>query len=94
MKVIKVLGPGCKKCKQLEETVKQAIAQLGSGYEVIKFEDLEEMMRYNIMSSPGLVDLPEATLLRKVMKPRLIAWFFGSVTVSIILLGYLFNLVL
>lgn len=55
MKVIKVLGPGCKKCKQLEETARQAVTQLGGGYEVIKVEDLEEMMKYNIMSSPGLV---------------------------------------
>jgi len=45
------------------------------------------------MAVVGL-SLPEATLLRKVMKPRLIAWFFGSVTLSIILLGYLFNLIL
>jgi hypothetical protein len=44
------------------------------------------------MAVVGL-SLPEATLLRKVMKPRLIAWFFASVTLSIILLGYLFNLV-
>jgi len=44
------------------------------------------------MAVVGL-SLPEATLLRKVMKPRLIAWFFGSVTLSIILLGYLFNLI-
>jgi small redox-active disulfide protein 2 len=55
MKIIKVLGPGCKKCKQLEESAKQAIAQLGEGYEVIKVENMEEMMKYNIMSSPGLV---------------------------------------
>lgn len=45
------------------------------------------------MAVVGL-SLPEATLLRKVMKPRLIAWFFASVTMAIILLGYLFNLIL
>lgn len=55
MKIIKVLGPGCKKCKLLEEAAKQAILQLGSGYEVVKVEDMEEMMKYEIMSSPGLV---------------------------------------
>ena len=55
MKTIKVLGPGCKKCKQLEESAKIAIQQLGEGYEIIKIENLEEMMKYNIMSSPGLV---------------------------------------
>lgn len=45
------------------------------------------------MAVVGL-SIPEATLLRKVMKPKLIAWFFGSVTISIIILGYLFNLIL
>jgi hypothetical protein len=45
------------------------------------------------MAVVGL-SLPEATLLRKVMKPRLIAWFFGSVSLSIVFLGYLFNIVL
>ena len=45
------------------------------------------------MAVVGL-SLPEATLLRKVMKPRLIIWYFGSVSFSIILLGYIFNLVL
>lgn len=45
------------------------------------------------MAVVGL-SLPEATLLRKVMKPRLMVWFFGSVTMSIILLGYIFNLIL
>jgi small redox-active disulfide protein 2 len=55
MKTIKVLGPGCKKCKQLEAMAKEAIKSLGDGYEVIKVENIEEMMKYNIMSSPGLV---------------------------------------
>lgn len=44
------------------------------------------------MAVVGL-SLPEATLLKKVMKPPLIAWFFGSVALSIILLGYFFNLI-
>ncbi len=38
--------------------------------------------------------LPEATLLKKVMTWRLIGVFFGTFTLSIILLGYLFNFVL
>ncbi len=43
-----------------------------------------------MMAVVGL-SLPEATLLKKVMTWRLIAIFFGTVTVSIIALGYLFN---
>ncbi len=40
------------------------------------------------------VSLPETILLRRVLKPKLIALFIGIVTVSIIITGYLFNLVL
>ncbi|MFI3287885.1 MAG: permease [Rikenellaceae bacterium] len=46
-----------------------------------------------MMSVVGL-SLPEATLLKKVMTWRLIAIFFGTITLFIIALGYLFNLVL
>lgn len=46
-----------------------------------------------MMGVVGL-SLPEATLLKKVMKWRLIAIFFGVITLFIILSGYLFNLVL
>jgi uncharacterized membrane protein YraQ (UPF0718 family) len=40
------------------------------------------------------LSLPEMILLRRVLKPRLIATFVGVVAVSIIAIGYLFNLVL
>ena len=40
------------------------------------------------------VSLPETILLRRVLKPQLIAVFVGVVTIAIILTGYLFNAVL
>jgi uncharacterized protein len=40
------------------------------------------------------ISTPEAIILRKVLKPRLIAVFIGVVTVGIIIVGYLFNMVL
>lgn len=46
-----------------------------------------------MMAVVGL-SLPEATLLKKVMKWKLIGIFFGTISLFIILLGYLFNLVL
>jgi uncharacterized protein len=45
-----------------------------------------------MMATVGL-SLPEALILRKVMRPRLLGVFFGSVALSIVGLGYLFNLV-
>lgn len=46
-----------------------------------------------MMAVVGL-SLPEATLLKKVMTFKLLGIFFGTVTLSIILLGYVFNLIL
>lgn len=46
-----------------------------------------------MMAVVGL-SLPEATMLKKVMTWRLISIFFGTITLFIILLGYLYNMVL
>ena len=46
------------------------------------------------MMSVIALSFPEAIILRKVLKPRLIATFFGTVALGIVLVGYLFNLVL
>jgi uncharacterized membrane protein YraQ (UPF0718 family) len=46
------------------------------------------------MMSVIALSLPEAIILRKVLKPRLIATFFGVVAAGILLVGYLFNLLL
>jgi uncharacterized membrane protein YraQ (UPF0718 family) len=46
-----------------------------------------------MMSVVGL-SLPEMIILRRVLKPQLIAIFIGTVAIAIILIGYLFNLVL
>jgi uncharacterized membrane protein YraQ (UPF0718 family) len=46
-----------------------------------------------MMSVVGL-SLPEAIILRRVLKPRLLAVFFGTVALAIILTGYLFNWIL
>ena len=52
---IKVLGTGCAGCRALYETVKQAVAELGIDANVVKVEDLIQIMGYNVMSMPGLV---------------------------------------
>lgn len=46
------------------------------------------------MMSVVALSLPEMIILRRVLKPRLIALYVGVVTVGIILIGYLFNLIL
>ena len=46
-----------------------------------------------MMAIVGL-SLPEALILKKVMQTRLLIYFFGIVTVCIIIIGYLFNFIL
>lgn len=52
---IEVLGTGCKKCKELEAVVKQAIAKSGKFVQLEKVEDVMKIMEYQVVSTPGLV---------------------------------------
>jgi len=52
---VEILGTGCSKCKTLEETVKKAIAQVGGFHTVEKVEDIQKIMDYGVISTPGLV---------------------------------------
>lgn len=52
---IKVLGPGCARCKATVDSAKKAVAELGIAAEIEKIEDVETIMRYNVLATPGLV---------------------------------------
>lgn len=52
---IKVLGPGCAKCNELEKLVKEAVAEAGIEATVEKVGDLQEIARMGVFSTPALV---------------------------------------
>ncbi|MCD6173355.1 MAG: thioredoxin family protein [Sulfurimonas sp.] len=52
---IEILGTGCKKCKDLEEIAKQAVAKIGGFHSVEKVEDIQKIMNYGVMNTPALV---------------------------------------
>ncbi len=54
-KNIKVFGTGCPKCKTTYNNVLEALKLSGMEADVIKIEDIEEMMNYNILSTPVLM---------------------------------------
>ena len=55
MLTIKVLGPGCANCKNVESVVRKAVAGLAIEAEVVNVTDYAEIMKYPLLSTPGLV---------------------------------------
>jgi small redox-active disulfide protein 2 len=52
---IQVLGTGCAKCKQLTANAHTAIAEAGLDASVEKVEDIREIMKFGVMTTPALV---------------------------------------
>ena len=52
---IKVLGPGCRNCEKLEADAKQAVNEAGADATVTKVTDMADIMRFGVLSTPGLV---------------------------------------
>ncbi len=52
---IKVLGPGCYRCRELEKVTKKAIEELGIDAQLIKVDQMDEILSYGISRTPGLV---------------------------------------
>jgi len=52
---IKVLGPGCPKCRQVEEIVKEAVSESGEAAEITKVTDTMEIARHGVFGTPAVV---------------------------------------
>jgi small redox-active disulfide protein 2 len=65
-KHIKVLGPGCAKCKTTYQHVLEAVSQTGIEATVTKIEDIEEMLKYNVLTTPVLMIDGEAKIKGRV----------------------------
>jgi small redox-active disulfide protein 2 len=55
MKNIKVLGTGCSKCKLTQQVIEDVAKQLGVTIELEKVEEIQKIMAFNVMSTPGVV---------------------------------------
>jgi small redox-active disulfide protein 2 len=55
MLTIKVLGPGCPNCSQVEENVRKAVKMMAVEAQIEKVTDRAEFQKYNLLATPGLV---------------------------------------
>ena len=52
---IEVLGTGCAKCRATEKNVRKAVEELGIQAEVVKVEDLQDIINRGVMMTPAVV---------------------------------------
>jgi len=75
---IKVLGPGCANCKNTLKRVQEVVAEKGISANFEKVEDIQDIMSYGIMSTPGVVIDGEVVHAGGVPgRDKIAAWFSG-----------------
>ena len=74
---VEVLGTGCAKCNKLYEAAREAVRRSGKDAEVVKVEDLTEIMKRGVMVTPALAIDGEVKTAGKVLKPDEIAGMLG-----------------
>ena len=65
---VKVLGAGCKTCREQYENAKTAVAALGLNIEVEYITDTEKVMEYGVMSMPAIVVNDKVVSMGKLLK--------------------------
>jgi small redox-active disulfide protein 2 len=69
MKKLQILGTGCPKCKKLFEATQQAVKELGIEAEVTKVEDINEIIKFNVMMTPALAVDGVVKVVGRIPKP-------------------------
>ena len=67
---IQVLGTGCAKCKQLTANAEKAVSELRIEATVEKVEDLREIVKFGVMTTPALVVDGKVKAAGKVLSPQ------------------------
>jgi small redox-active disulfide protein 2 len=72
---IKVLGPGCLKCKQTEKNVKEAVQESGLDVKIEKVTDVMEIAKYGVLGTPAVVVEGEVKSVGKIPdKDEIMTW--------------------
>ncbi len=75
---IKVLGTGCKKCKATKEAIREVAQELGVDITLEEVTSMDEILKYNVMTTPGVVIDGKVVSKGKVPDKKEIKGWLGS----------------
>lgn len=76
--VIRVVGAGCKDCDKLYDNVVEAVKEVDYEVEIVKVEELLDIVQLGIMSSPALMIEDEVVAISRVPKKKEILKFMSN----------------
>lgn len=65
---IKILGPGCSKCKKTEEMVRQVVTEEGISADIEKVSDIMKIAGYGVFGTPAVIIDGEVKCVGKIPK--------------------------
>lgn len=72
---IKVLGPGCARCQQTEQLVRETIAEAGVEAEIEKVTDVMKIAKYGVFGTPAVIIDEEVKSVGKIpKKEEILKW--------------------
>ncbi len=77
---VKVLGPGCARCKRVEQLAREAAAEAGIQVNITHIHDMSAILAYPIVSTPGLVINEKLVSSARIpQKDEIVAWLKEAV---------------
>ena len=77
--IIKILGSGCSNCKKLQANAKEAVEKANVDAEIVKVEDIKDIMAYGVMRTPAIVINEKVKMYGKVSSVDEIVKFIEGV---------------
>ncbi len=75
---IKILGPGCARCHQVEKLVKEVLSETGTDAKVEYVTDFKKIAEYGILSTPGVIVDGKVKSTGKIPKKEEIKTWIGK----------------
>ncbi len=75
---IKVLGPGCARCHQTEDLVREVVAEAGVDAEIEKVTDVMKIASYGVLGTPAVIIDEQVKSVGKIPKKEEILKWIGK----------------